>query len=104
MVAGFLFDPKEQICELAALTLGESRLEEAFDLLRICLMHRMIGAIASRTIAPIAKITLPIKSTTPLEPIVGVEENHTRHRLAALQQQVPVDEHSSTLPIATTEK
>ncbi|RCJ42062.1 hypothetical protein A6769_38270 [Nostoc punctiforme NIES-2108] len=36
IVAGFLFDPKEQICELAALTLGESRLEEAFDLLRNC--------------------------------------------------------------------
>ncbi len=36
IVASFLFDPKEQICELAALTLGESRLEEAFDLLRNC--------------------------------------------------------------------
>ncbi|MBN3908292.1 MAG: hypothetical protein HWQ35_17645 [Nostoc sp. NMS1] len=36
IVAGFLFDPKEQICELAALTLGESRLEKAFDHLRNC--------------------------------------------------------------------
>ncbi|MEH2220269.1 MAG: HEAT repeat domain-containing protein [Nostoc sp.] len=36
IVASFLFDRKEQICELAALTLGESRLEEAFDILRNC--------------------------------------------------------------------
>ncbi len=36
LVAGFLFDPEEQICELAALTLGSSRLEPAFDLLKSC--------------------------------------------------------------------
>ncbi|MBH8574834.1 hypothetical protein I8752_17765 [Nostocaceae cyanobacterium CENA369] len=36
IVAGFLFHPESQICELAALALGESRLEPAFDLLKSC--------------------------------------------------------------------
>jgi hypothetical protein len=36
IVAGFLFDANEQICELAALALSGSRLEQAFDLLKSC--------------------------------------------------------------------
>jgi len=34
LVASFLYAPEEQVCEMAALALGESRLLEAFDILR----------------------------------------------------------------------
>ncbi|MDZ8185572.1 MAG: hypothetical protein RMX96_12045 [Nostoc sp. ChiSLP02] len=36
LVASFLFHPEDRICELAALALGESRLEPAFELLKSC--------------------------------------------------------------------